>query len=486
MTQHHQRSRGAIAIAILLGTLVNSLLWQLPVRSQTGAYCELTAKEITEKEAWRKATLNGDKEDRERYQDILEKHAEQLQDCRSRTWPQEQAIWIRLYPCDNKPGMLDAVMDRIVNRGYNQVYVEVFYDGQVLLPARENPTVWPSVVRTRGSEDVDLLAMAIQKGRDRGLKVSAWMFSMNFGYTYALRPDRQQVVAMNGKGQSTLNKEGTQVFIDPYSRQAKQDYRQLLQAVLQRQPDGVLFDYIRYPRGTGAESVATKVQDLWIYGDAARQALLQRALNQKGRELIGHFLRKGHITASDLETINRRYPNEQEPLWQGRNPAAIKAVQHQTLLQTELWMLSVAHALQGVLDFLKGASRLVQQQGIQPGVVFFPGGNRAVGKGFDSRMQPWDRFPESLEWHPMAYGVCGDTSCIVNQIGRVLRKAPSGTQVKPALAGVWGRSVRNRPPLEVQMHAIRRNAPKIKALSHFAYSWQEPQHDQQRKFCRLR
>lgn len=54
-------------------------------------------------------------------------------------------------------------MDRIVNRGYNQVYLEVFYDGQVLLPATANPTAWPSVIRTPGAENIDILATAIKK-----------------------------------------------------------------------------------------------------------------------------------------------------------------------------------------------------------------------------------------------------------------------------------------------------------------------------------
>jgi len=42
----------------------------------------------------------------------------------------------------------------------------------------------------------------------------------------------------------------------------------------------VLFDYVRYPRGLGSASV-TKMQDLWIFSDAAQQALYKRALNNK-------------------------------------------------------------------------------------------------------------------------------------------------------------------------------------------------------------
>jgi hypothetical protein len=55
----------------------------------------------------------------------------------------------------------------------------------------------------------------------------------------------------------------------------------------------------------------------------------------------------------------------------------------------------------------------------------------------------------------------------------------------PALAGIWGQSTYNRPALEVQMEALRRAAPRINAVSHFAYSWQDPEFDRVRKFCSL-
>lgn len=76
---------------------------------------------------------------------------------------------MRLYACETQSGVIDQIidqiMDEIVNTGYNQVYLEAFYDGQVLLPAAANPTVWPAVVRTPGKEKVDLLAAGIKKGQ---------------------------------------------------------------------------------------------------------------------------------------------------------------------------------------------------------------------------------------------------------------------------------------------------------------------------------
>ena len=81
-------------------------------------------------------------------------------------------------------------------------------------------------------------------------------------------------------------------FIDPYNPTARADYLQMVRAVLARNPDAALYDYVRYPRLTGAASVASEVSNLWIYGPAANQALIQRATNNKGRALIQRFSTK--------------------------------------------------------------------------------------------------------------------------------------------------------------------------------------------------
>ncbi|MEW6497598.1 MAG: hypothetical protein AB1589_34615, partial [Cyanobacteriota bacterium] len=174
---------------------------------------------------------------------------------------------------------------------------------------------------------------------------------------------------------------------------------------------------------------------------------------------------------------------EETPLWQGRNPSQTDTL---ASMQWQLWHLSVAHAAQGILDFLALATLPAKRAGIQAGAVFFPDANQSVGQvGYDSRLQPWDRFPSSLEWHPMSYGVCGTTRCIDDLVKRVVNRTAPGTLVMPALAGVWGKSVSNRPSLEAQMQALRREVPQINAVSHFAYSWQEPISDRDRKFCQF-
>ncbi|WP_026732449.1 family 10 glycosylhydrolase [Fischerella sp. PCC 9605] len=484
---------------------------QLAQAQEVNQSCQISAAEAQEKDKLRLSALKGEQEAQNRYQQMLRQNAQTLQECRSRNWPQVQAIWLRLYPCDTQAGEIERIMDRIVNRGYNQVYLEAFYDGQVLLPAANNPTAWPSVIRTPGAENNDLLLKAIQKGQERGLKVYAWMFTTNFGYTYAQRQDREGAIARNGKGQTSLYvvEDGSQVFIDPYNLQAKSDYYQMVQEIMRRRPDGVLFDYVRYPRQAGSDSIATKVTDLWLYSEGTQQALFQRAQNNKGLELIRRFLSKGYVTAGDIGEVDKLYPQEGEPMWQGRMPpvaqtpapgqaqaastgqkpptqqkAIIPPQQRQPQLQSELWQLSVAHAMQGILDFVNLAAYPAQQLGIPAGVVFFPDGNQTVGQGYDSRLQPWDRFPSSLEWHPMSYASCGNVSCIAAQVQQVLSQAKPGTQVIPAIAGQWGKSINGRPPLEAQMQAMRPFASQLRGVSHFAYSWQDPEHDNERKFCR--
>jgi len=493
----------SLALASTLGTL-GVLPWAPASPALAlNEYCHVTQDAALAKEDLRKAAFSGDSNAREQYQAMVQSHAAAMKDCRRRNWPQQQAIWLRLYPCDLQPGILEAVMDRIVNLGYNQVYVEVFYGGQVLLPKANNPTIWPSVVQANGYERRDLFAEALQKGRDRGLNVQAWVFTLNFGYSYGQRPDRQHVLALNGRGQNTMTyaKSGSssnpdEVFVDPYHPQAKADYGQMLQEVLKRQPDGVLFDYVRYPRGVGSFSVADGVDDLWIYGQASRQVFFQRAVNRQGLELMRRYISRGYLLDSDIDDVRALYPQEQEPLWQSRTPSPPLADDEplppaaalRPQLQNELWQLSVAHAVQGVIDFLDHVSEPVKQRSIPAGAVFFPDGNQVVGSGgYDSRLQYWNRFSTALGWHPMAYAVCGHTGCILDGIRRVLTMGGNGSEqfVKPALAGIWGQSTYNRPALETQMAAIRRAAPTINNVSHFAFSWQDPEFDRVRKFCSL-
>ncbi len=453
--------------------------------------CHFSAQDVAEKEQLRQSTVKGDGAGQIEYTNILKRHAQQLHDCRGQSWPANQAIWLRLYPCDAQEGKIDEVLDRIVNYGYNEIYLEVFYSGQVLLPKAYNSTVWDSILDSPGKENRDLLAETIKKAHLRGIKVYAWMFSLNYGYLYGQRVDRKSVLARNGKGENSLNfvSDQSQLFVDPYSQIVRSDYRELLKRILERKPDGVLFDYIRYPKGEANQSVVGDVKDLWIYGESSKAALLNRAKNYKGRFLLDRYINRGYLVPGDLQEADKLYTLEGSPLWEGRTPPANEMTQPLNVryerIKDEIWYFTVAHAAQGVVDFLALAITQVKPYGIPAGAVFFPDGNQAVGvRGFDSRLQPWDHFPKTIEWHPMAYALCDNSECIVNQVKKVVSISANQTEVVPAIAGFWGKSYPNRPSLENQMAALRSSFPNLISISHFGFSWQQPEFDKERKLCR--
>jgi hypothetical protein len=496
-------SRRCLLTIFTTSFVTTQAYYAAPSQAENADYCQISPAEISAKNVLRLAARRGDSESKNNYSQILAKHQTSVQLCREKSWLKNQAIWIRLYPCDTSPGALEEIFDRMVNKGYNQVYIATFYAGKVLLPRANNPTVWNSVLTTKGTEKTDLLADAIQKGHERGLKVYAWMYSLNFGADYGMTPEGQSALAMNGRGETTLftGEEGLRtaengatnsvLFVDPYNDKARRDYAQMVREVARRRPDGVLFDYIRFPRGQGPQSVAAQVKDLWIYSPKSRQTLLALAYNNKGTDLIQRYLDKGTITVNDLKEVDKLHPEEDFPLWEGRTALEGEATMSYEdkfpWIEWDLWQLTVAHASQGVVGFLQNAVVPVEQEQVKSGAVFFPEANQPVGRrGYDSRLQAWDRFPRKSEWHPMAYATCNRSDCIVNGIQRVLNFAPPNTQVIPALAGIWGKPLEGRPSLEDQMDGIRRSLPQINSLSHFAFSWQEPELDYYRSSCKLK
>ncbi|MEO0852679.1 MAG: hypothetical protein AAFY15_04150, partial [Cyanobacteria bacterium J06648_11] len=352
--------------------------------------------------------------------------------------------------------------------------------------------------------DADLFAMAIKAARSRGLSAYAWAFSLNFGYSYGQRGDVQESLARNGAGDTSLvtpdmveSSSGTvagpdQVFVDPHNPQIRQEYARMMQQILLRKPDGVLFDYIRYPHGTGDRMVAYKTEDLWIFGPASRQKFVELGSNDAGRDLLGRFIDRGYLTTADVAAVRASHPNAL-PAWRSPTPGKVGVTPPsftkwpsnavgQREYQRKLWPLAVTFARQSILDYLDFISRPVKQQRIPAGAVFFPEANRSIRGGYDSRLQPWERFPSTVEWHPMSYAVCGVTNCIGDQVQQVLAEAPAGTEVCPVLAGSWNAAL-GRPALGFQFRELQQRFPQLNCVSTFAYSWTEIESDRQRASC---
>ncbi|MGQ9864700.1 MAG: hypothetical protein ACUVSQ_00195 [Pseudanabaenaceae cyanobacterium] len=413
------------------------------------------------------------------YRQWVHRHATALAQCRERHWPRTFGVWLRVYPCDLRPGALEAILDRVVNHGYNRVYLNVFYNGQVLLPARQNPTVWPSVVGESAPHG-DLLTRSLALGKQRGLAVHAWMFANNTGPQYIRRADRQDTAVRNGYNETSLQDvralpevlQSQQGFVDPYHPQVRADLRTLVQAIAQRRPDGLAIDYLRYPNRT--DPWITDVRDMPIYGAASYQALLQRT-TPAGANLLYAFLASGRPPLANL-AVNT-------PLWQLPGQVSPVRFRDRVALTAQLWNLAIAHAHQGLVDFLTTISEPARAQNIPVSAVFFPWGDRQQENRVDPRLQPWPKFRQVQEWAPMAYTTCLGTGCLRAEIGQTLARAPQNLRVCPVLAGKWGQSLGDRPPLETQLYDVHQSFPALDCLSHFVYAWLDGAEDRARRSC---
>lgn len=414
---------------------------------------------------------------KQRYEQMVAEHAQALAKCRNQKQPKVLGTWLRLYPCDLQPGSLEQTLDNIANYGYNRIYLNTFYDGRVLLPQQDNPTAWTSVIGAEAPR-TDLLAEVIQKARQRGVKVYAWLYSMNFGSGYGKQPLQQTAIARNGFGETNLAdpaalpevKHARHVFIDPYNPQARQDLKVLIQAIAKRKPDGIAFDYIRYPQRTlpGLKDV----RDLMIYSTSSFNRLLQRALTQDATDLLYTYLAKAKVPAK----------LKGNPKWWDLPPS--KAMPGaKTNLNQQLWQLVIAHAQQGVVEFLDRAIAAVPKD-IPTSAVFFPKANLVSAQAVDPRLQPWHRFKQVYEWTPMLYSACGNTDCILEDLTAVIKQSEGISSICPVIAGYWGQTLNDRPPLEVQLKSIYQAFPKLQCTSTFAYSWLDPELDRKRRICR--
>jgi Glycosyl hydrolase-like 10 len=416
---------------------------------------------------------------KQRYEQLVSEHSQALTKCRRQKQPAVLATWLRVYPCDLKPGSLEQTLDNIANLGYNRIYLNTFYDGRVLLPQLDNPTIWTSVVGTEAAK-VDLLAEVIQKARQRGIKVYAWLYTLNFGSSYAKQVQRQTAIARNGFGETNLAdpaalpevKHASHVFVDPYSPQARQDFQTLVQAIAKRKPDGIAFDYVRYPQRTLPR--LRDVRDLMIYSNSSFNRLLERALNPEAANLLYTYLAEAKV-AKKLRS--------QPKWWNFPAAAPSSALNSKISLNQQLWQLVIAHAQQGIVEFLDRAIATVPKQ-ISTAAVFFPKANQVSAQAVDPRLQPWDQFKQVSEWSPMLYSACGNTDCILEELALVVSKAENISSICPVIAGYWGQSLNDRPPLEVQMKSIYQAYPKLQCTSHFAYSWLDPELDRKRRTCR--
>ncbi|NJK60727.1 MAG: hypothetical protein HC918_11465 [Oscillatoriales cyanobacterium SM2_1_8] len=226
-----------------------------------------------------------------------------------------------------------------------------------------------------------------------------------------------------------------QGFVDPYHPQVRADWQTLVAAIAQRRPDGLAIDYIRYPNRT--DPWIRDVRDMPIYGATSYQAL-QRRTTPQGFDLLYRFLASGRVPSPNLPVGT--------PLWRLPGHSQPTRFRDRATLTNQLWQLAIAHARQGIVEFLNAIGEPARAANIPISAVFFPWGDRQEGNRVDPRLQPWSEFRQVQEWAPMAYANCNGTACLRAEIGRTVARAPQSLRVCPVLAGAWNRRLGDRPP----------------------------------------
>ncbi|AFY75385.1 hypothetical protein Syn7502_03548 [Synechococcus sp. PCC 7502] len=434
----------------------------LPVGSISVSSCNVDVNESILKNNLRKTNDPS-------YLSLVAKHKNQLAVCRSQDAIKSQALVLRLYPKDAKSEVLTDVLDRVVNRGYNAIFVEVFYDGQILLPVASNPTPWQSVTKDAVkagtvTADYDLWAEVIRQGHERGLKVYGWAIAMNYGYSYSQFSER-------APGKTLSNPlEPEHILVDPFNAQAKSNFAGAIANLIKRQPDGILFDYFQY---SNSKKLINNVKDLWIYGEESRQSLLGAMPDAGTKQLMASYLETGKITPEMIKLLQVTQQNT-SGIVQTLSSSPVLVSQ---LVEQMLWQLAVNHAYQGVLGFINGAIASINSTNsqINIGAVFAP--SREI---YNARVKTWERFPAAITRYPMIFNQC-DSKCIANEVLKIINALPVNTKVCPVLMGTWGQPWQGHPSLESQMQAIRSVAPQISCISHWDYAALEPDSDRERQ-----
>jgi len=170
---------------------------------------------------------------------------------------------------------------------------------------------------------------------------------------------------------------------------------------------------MRYPRSLGSGSVVNKVQDLWIYSNAANKLCINVRSTTK-LELIRRFLGKGYVTIGDVKAVDKLYPQEEN-----HSGKVALCRHHETFITATQPTATSAAGVVAVercpcsqrYPGLCGSGNLASPTTRDAGWSCFPDGNQAVGQRLPCACSLGTGFPSC--WYAMSYATCGgNVSCI--------------------------------------------------------------------------
>lgn len=171
-----------------------------------------------------------------------------------------KGLWVRPYRRDATALDVLEVMDNAQSLGITDLFVETFRGGRTSY--RGNPT-FPS----RYPED--LLEVYVKEGHRRGIKIHAWLHTLDFGPDWAkAHPD---TLVLDGFGNTSNSTERGSSRVSPALPEVRQEIGGLIDDVAARGADGVMLDYLRYPSRLKGDDVDETPDPRNFFGYNPRQ-----------------------------------------------------------------------------------------------------------------------------------------------------------------------------------------------------------------------
>jgi uncharacterized lipoprotein YddW (UPF0748 family) len=141
---------------------------------------------------------------------------------------------------------LDRIVDQLKEANLNTVFLQTRLRGDVIYPSRLEPRN-ENIKNPYATADYDPLAYAVEACHKRGLECHAWFV------VYPLGPERKsnpsETVIKNNSLVKTFKKD---LYLDPGNPQTTTYLIRLIKEIVSSYDiDGIHFDYIRYPDGSG-------------------------------------------------------------------------------------------------------------------------------------------------------------------------------------------------------------------------------------------
>lgn len=156
-----------------------------------------------------------------------------------------RGLWIRPYRGDLSGLHVLEVLDNAQAMGITEIYVEAFHNGMLHYKSPSNvfPLATPATAR---APEVELLKVYSREARRRGMRIYAWLHTLNFGQAYGEKHPEQLV--RDGFGNLSGASEKQSWRVSPSHPEVRRRLNLLAwELASSGMVDGIQLDYIRYP-----------------------------------------------------------------------------------------------------------------------------------------------------------------------------------------------------------------------------------------------